>query len=66
MTDDQASRENLFDVWAELNGIISPDRSRFDVLREALPQCQTRQAAEELIAAEGFLTRYPVLPDWLV
>jgi hypothetical protein len=54
---------NLFKEWAKLNGVISPDRSRFDVLREELPKCSTLAEARALLRYEGFGERYPLLPD---
>jgi hypothetical protein len=56
---------NLFDEWANLNQIISPDRSRFDVMKSELPKCTTRAEAMALLFAEGYAERYPLLPDWL-
>lgn len=55
----------LFDEWAELNQVVSPDRSRFDALRKGFPLCRTRAEAEHLLYEEGYLGRYPDLPDWL-
>ncbi len=59
-------KSNLFDQWANLNQVISPYRSRFDVLREEFPKCKTRAEAQELLESEGYGTRYPLLPDWPV
>ncbi len=56
---------NLFDDWSSLNGVIADFRSRFDVLRDELPKCKSRQDAEVLLKSEGFFERYPVLPEWL-
>lgn len=57
-----AADESLFDEWASLNKIIAPWRSRFDYLREHLWECGTEEEIRDMIAAEGFLSRYPTLP----
>jgi len=56
--------KNLFSAWADLNEVISPDRSRFDVLRERLPFCKDEAEARELIRAEDYDIRYPKMPEW--
>lgn len=55
----------LFDEWADLNQVICPWRSRFDVLIEMLPLCTTLCQARALVASQGFGERYPLLPDAL-
>lgn len=55
----------LFDKWAELNDVVGSYRSRFDVLREEMPKCQTRQEVINLLLSEGFYSRYPDLPALL-
>jgi hypothetical protein len=52
----------LFDRWSELNSVGCDGRSRFDVLRERLPRCRTIREARELLRAESFDARYPLLP----
>lgn len=66
--------KRVFNIWADQNEIISPDRSRFDGVRECLnwaaldesetgahPDCALRWA----VTREGFFSRYPLceLPD---
>lgn len=56
---------NLFTAWSTLNQVISDGRSRFDFLREKLPDCRTKAEARKLLEQEQYSTRYPLLPDWL-
>ena len=54
---------NLFDEWITLNKVISPDRSRFDVVREEFSRIGiTRKEAEDVLAKEEYILRYPLLP----
>jgi hypothetical protein len=55
----------VFDEWADLNQIMCPDRSRFDVLLEELPKCRTKAEVRTWIQREGFGSRYPILPESL-
>lgn len=60
-----AKASSLFDAWASLNGVVSPDRSRFDVLREKLDLCPSEDEARALIRDEEFGDRYPLMPkNW--
>lgn len=54
---------SLFEAWATLNAIVSPDRSRFDVLREKLDLCHSEEEARRLIWDEEFGDRYPKMPE---
>lgn len=58
-----SQKEKLFDVWSSMNGVMCNYRSRFDVLREQLPKCNTLAEARALLEQEGFNERYPLLPD---
>lgn len=62
---DTQEQRNLFGAWSAENDVMCDWRSRFDVLRDEFPKCKTREEAEELLGREGFLSRYPKLPDWL-
>lgn len=53
----------VFDEWAELNHIMCPSRSRFDVLREELPKCKTQAEVRSWLVREEFDRRYPILPS---
>lgn len=55
----------LFDEWVELNNVISPDRCRFEEVREKLNKCKTRQEAEQALKEESYDVRYPKLPEYL-
>lgn len=55
----------LFTAWCTLNRVVLNDRSRFDVLRAAMPACRTKKGARELLAKEHCDVLYPLLPDWL-
>lgn len=53
----------LFDEWADLNEVMAPSRSRFDVLRERMPLCKTKKEVKDLLVQEQFDTRYPLIPE---
>jgi hypothetical protein len=55
----------LFEEWVDLNQVICAYRSRFDVMREDLPKCRTREEAERLLKQEEYDVRYPLLPESL-
>lgn len=56
---------DIFDEWVDLNGVICPWRYRFEVVREKLNKCVTRQEAERALKEEQYDTRYPILPERL-
>lgn len=55
----------VFDEWVDINQIMCPDRSRFDVLREELPKCKTKAEVRTWLRREDFDRRYPLIPDSL-
>ena len=61
----EQTEHDLFDEWSTLNHVIADWRSRFDILRENLNDCKTREEAIALLKGECFYSRYPILPDWL-
>ena len=53
----------VFDDWADLNQVMCPGRSRFDVLREELPKCKTKEEVRRWLVREDFDRRYPLIPS---
>jgi hypothetical protein len=54
---------NIFDEWSALNDVPFDWRSRFDILREKMPKCKSKEEVVDLLKKEHFYSRYSIVPD---